>query len=147
MSLWPYRTLEGFFLPSVEFQKAYNIRCTIQLAQEGAYGKATKTIQSDGVLPPSQEVASALAEKHPQSCPGDEIEYTLPTHLPAPLQVLESGLLRAIMIFHLDQKEVVPVCDLITHWSHIGVRCPRWIQGVLRGFFRSQGNTFGTASG
>ena len=33
---------------------AYNIRRTIQLAQEGAYVKATKAIQSDGILPPSR---------------------------------------------------------------------------------------------
>ena len=51
--------------------RRHTIRRTIQRAQECEYGKATEAIQSDGILPPSQEVVSALAEKHPQSCPGD----------------------------------------------------------------------------
>ena len=34
--------------------------------------------RSAGILPPSTEVANALAKKHPQDTPGSDVEYTLP---------------------------------------------------------------------
>ena len=54
---------------SDEFQKAYNTRRANKLAEEGAYSKATQTLRSDGILPPSQEVTAALLGKHPKSPP------------------------------------------------------------------------------
>ena len=45
---------------SDEFQKAYNTRHAIKLAEEGAYSKATQALRSDGILPPSQEITAAL---------------------------------------------------------------------------------------
>ena len=91
----------SFECKTVEFQETCNIRRTIQLAQEGAYRKATMATQSDGILPPSQEVVRALAEMHPQPCPAEEIEHRLPANMPAPLQVLECDVLRATKHFSL----------------------------------------------
>ena len=84
-----------------EYQKAYNIRRTITLAQEGAYGKATQAIQSAGILPPSTEVMNALAEKQPQDTPYDDVEYTLPPDMPAHLQPSDVDVRNAIKHFPL----------------------------------------------
>ena len=66
-----------------EYQKAYNIRRTVTLAQEGAYGKATQAIQSAGILPPSIEVGNTLAEKHPQDTPSDDVHlFSCNTEIP-----------------------------------------------------------------
>ena len=80
------RSFEGK-LRTEEYQKAYNIRSTITLNQEGAYGKATQAIQSAGILLPSTEVSNALTEKHPQDTPFDDEEYTLSADKPSPIQV------------------------------------------------------------
>ena len=66
---------------SDEFQKAYNTRRSIKLAEEGAYSKATQALRFDGILPPSQEVTAALLGKHPQEPPGLDVDYEKPASL------------------------------------------------------------------
>ena len=98
MALGAPRSSEG---NTEEYQKAYNIRRTITFAQEGAYGKATQAFQSAGILPPSTEVANTLAQKRPKDTPKDDMEYTFPPDMPAPLQVPEVDVRNAIRHFPL----------------------------------------------
>ena len=86
---------------SDEFQKAYNTRRSIKLAEEGAYSKATQALRFDGILPPSQEVTAALLGKHPQEPPGLDVEYEKPASLRPHLRVSEGEVMKAIKKFPL----------------------------------------------
>ena len=96
MALEAPRSSEG---NKEEYRKAYNIRRTTTLAQEGAYGKATQAIQSAGILPPSTEVANALSEKHLQDTPSDDLKYALPPDMPAPRPRSDVDVRNAIKYF------------------------------------------------
>ena len=86
---------------SDEFQKAYNTRRAIKLAEENAYSKATQALRSDGILLPSQEVTAALLGKHPQNPPGLDVDYEKPASLPSHLRVSEGEVMKAIRKFPL----------------------------------------------
>ena len=103
---------------SDEFQKAYNTRCAISLAEEGAYTKATRAVRSDGILPPSQEVTAALLGKHPQEPPGLDVDYEKPASLPSHIRVSEGEVMKAIKKFPLGSSAGGSGSVLITFTSN-----------------------------
>ena len=108
MALEAPRSSEG---STEEYPKAYNIRRTITLAQ-GAYRKVTQATQSAGIHPPSTEAANALAEKHPQDTLSDDVEYTLPADMPAPLHKYPMSMFETLLsISHSGRLHVVQDCD------------------------------------
>ena len=86
---------------SDEFQRPYNTRRAIKLAEEGAYSKATQALRSDGILPPPQEVTAALLGKHPREPPGLDVDYEKQASLPSHLRVSEGEVMKAIKKFPL----------------------------------------------
>ena len=66
------------------YQKHRNLHRATALTQHGAYGKAVRALDSNGILPLNAHVRASLEDKHPREAPetDDDHDGPLPSHIP-----------------------------------------------------------------